>query len=383
MQILYSGSTEPALVYFPNLFGDTPLRVYNTIQIGSFSITFYGIVIALGMLLAMLYAFKTFRKVGVDPDRAIDAIIGGLIGGVVGARLYFVAFSWDNYGLDFSSGGALWDSIVQIFSIRQGGLAIYGGLIGALLVGLLVAKWRKIHISSLLDVVGVGFLIGQGLGRWGNFFNVEAFGDNTTLPWGMWSEQTSAYLASHQSALQSVGIMVDPSMPVHPCFLYESIWCIVGFFLLSAYMKHRKFDGEVFLMYLAFYGAERSIVEGLRTDSLMIGSLRVSQLLAIVLTIGSIIAIFVIRSRIKGNHDENYGKLFVLTEEGQRIFNGIPEEKPIKKSRKAKKSEATVEKETEIASDKPEQPNFQKEDASNADATSNGEEKEDNGSTDH
>ena len=116
---------------------------------------------------------------------------------------------------------------------------------------------------------------GQGIGRWGNFFNVEAFGSNTTLPWGMTSPDIVSYLTYKQSALAAIGVTVDPNTPVHPCFLYESIWCLIGFVLLALYLKHRKFDGEVFLMYLAFYGAERSVVEGLRTDSLMIGSLRV------------------------------------------------------------------------------------------------------------
>ena len=138
----------------------------------------------------------------------------------------------------------------------------------------------------------------------------------------MTSPDIVSYLTYKQNALAAIGVTVDPNTPVHPCFLYESIWCLIGFVLLALYLKHRKFDGEVFLMYLAFYGAERSVVEGLRTDSLMIGSLRVSQLLAAVLVIVSVVAILVIRSKIKGNHDENYRKLFVLTEAGQAIANG-------------------------------------------------------------
>lgn len=378
MEILYNGSTEPALVYFPNLFGDNSIKVYNMIRIGNFDVTFYGIIIAVGMLLAMIYAFKTFRKVGVDPDKAIDAIIGGLVGGIAGARLFYVVFSWDNYGIDFSSWESFGQSIYRLIDTRQGGLAIYGGLIGALIVGLLIAKWRKIHISSLLDVVGVGFLLGQGLGRWGNFFNVEAFGDNTSMPWGMWSEQTSSYLASHQVSLQTVGITVDPSLPVHPCFLYESLWCILGFFLLMVYMKHRKFDGEVFLIYLAFYGAERFIVEGLRTDSLMVGTLRISQLLAAVLALGSIVAILLIRSKIKGNHDENYMKLFVLTEPGQRILNNIPEDESQKKPRRKQQKEGAASLETPITQLEEKDTKVEIDTAA-----SDGEETENNGSTDH
>lgn len=249
----------------------------NFFTIGPIKITYYGFLIALGMGLAMLYAFRTLRKVGVDPDKSIDAIIGGIIGGVVGARLYYVIFSWENFGLDFSSWEAFWRTFSRIFKTWEGGMAIYGGLIGALLVGIIVAKIRKIKIPALLDVVGVGFLLGQGIGRWGNFFNVEAFGSNTTLPWGMTSPSIQSYLQSQQQYLSTLGITVDPTAPVHPCFLYESIWCILGFIFLALYMKHRNFDGEVFLMYLGIYGAERAVVEGLRTDSLMLGNIRVSQ----------------------------------------------------------------------------------------------------------
>lgn len=324
MELLYQGASEPNLLYFPGLFGDNPIPIYNMIQIGPVRVTFYGLLIASGMLLAMIYAFKVFRKVGVDPDKAIDAIIGGIIGGVLGARIYFVAFNWDSYGLDFSSWDSFWSTFFRLFKTWEGGMAIYGGLIGALLVGGLVAKWRNISLPVLLDVVGIGFLLGQGIGRWGNFFNVEAFGDNTTLPWGMTSESISRYLAIHQSSLEKIGVSIDPQVPVHPTFFYESVWCLIGFVLLALYLKHRKFDGEVFLIYLAYYGAERFLVEGLRTDSLMIGSLRVSQLLAGVLVLASILAILIIRSKIKGNHDENYLKLFVLTEEGQRIAQKLP-----------------------------------------------------------
>ena len=308
------------IVQFPGL--GLEFHFNNAIDIGPIHITYYGMIIAVGLILAMVYAFRVFRKVGIDPDKAIDCILGGILGGIVGARLYFVIFSWDSYGLDFSSWSGFWNSFLRIFKTWEGGLAIYGGLIGALLVGILIARHHKLCIPALLDVVGVGFLLGQGIGRWGNFFNVEAFGSNTTLPWGMTSPDIVSYLTYKQNALAAIGVTVDPNTPVHPCFLYESIWCLIGFVLLALYLKHRKFDGEVFLMYLAFYGAERSVVEGLRTDSLMIGSLRVSQLLAAVLVIVSVVAILVIRSKIKGNHDENYRKLFVLTEAGQAIANG-------------------------------------------------------------
>lgn len=301
------------IVDFPGL--GLHFEFYPYIHIGPITIAYYGMIIGFGMLLAFLYANKTFKKVGVDKDKAIDAIIGGVIGGVVGARLYYVAFAWDDFKDDLGS----------IFSIKNGGisgLAIYGGLIGALVVGLIVAKWRKIKIAPLLDVVGIGFLLGQGIGRWGNFFNVEAFGSNTNLPWGMTSPSVVSYLQSKVDYFDSMGIPIDPFAPVHPCFLYESIWCIVGFFVLNAYLKHRRFDGEVFIMYLGYYGLARFFIEGLRTDSLMMGSLRVSRLLSGLLFVASVITIIVIRSHIKGKNDKDYMKLFVNTPEGIAIANG-------------------------------------------------------------
>lgn len=297
---------------FPKL--GLELKFRNSINItDNFFITFYGIIIAIGLGLALLYVTKKFKTVGVDNDKAIDAIMGGIVGAIIGARLYYVLFSWETYKNDL--GG--------IFRIRDGGLAIYGGIIGGLIVGLIIAKWRKIKPLPMLDVVGIGFLIGQGIGRWGNFFNIEAFGSNTNLPWGMRSAETITYLSSQQEYLASIGVTVDPTMPVHPCFLYESIWCLIGFVALSLYLKHRKFDGEVFLMYLGFYGLGRFFIEGLRTDSLMIGSLRVSQILAFLLVAVSVFFILFIRSKIKNNNDPEYLKLFVETPEGIAIANAV------------------------------------------------------------
>ena len=174
------------------------------------------------------------KTVGIDPDRATDSVIGGLIGAIFGARFYYIIFNTE--GMKFS----------EFFDIRDGGLAIYGGLIGAILVGGIIAKIRKLKLTALLDVVAPCFLIGQCIGRWGNFFNQEAFGCNTTLPWGMYSEATRAYLMSSTVTVPK-GVVIDPNLPVHPTFLYESIWCFVGFFLLFRYIKKRKFNGDITL----------------------------------------------------------------------------------------------------------------------------------------
>lgn len=320
------------IVEFPGL--GLHFSFKNYFSIGSLDIAFYGLIIAVGLFLAIVYAFVQFKKVGVDKDKAIDAIIGGIIGGIVGARIYYVIFAWDAYK----------ENLWSIFDIRSGGLAIYGGIIGALAVGLLIAKWRKIKLRPLLDIVGIGFLLGQGIGRWGNFINVEAFGSNTTMPWGMTSPSITTYLQSKMSYFESIGVTVDPNMPVHPCFLYESIWCLIGFVVLHFYLKHRRFDGEVFLLYLGYYGLGRFFIEGLRTDSLMVGSLRVSQLLAGALFVASILAVIIIRFHIKGKNDGEYMKLFVETEEGQATIQQIEKKKILKQEKTIEADTAAIEK---------------------------------------
>lgn len=241
------------------------------LSIGGFNIYWYGVIIAAGMVLAMLYAFRHADDFGINSDRLIDVILVGAVMAIICARAYYVIFAPVPYD-------SLWDMI----DIRQGGIAIYGAVIGAFVFGGLMAHIRKIPILPLFDLVGVCFLIGQGVGRWGNFVNQEAFGCNTTLPWGMYSEGTNSYLSSVQATLAAEGVTVDPSLPVHPTFLYESLWCLIGVVLLTVFLKKRRFNGQLFLMYVIWYGLGRYWIEGLRTDSLMItSSLRTSQLVAL------------------------------------------------------------------------------------------------------
>lgn len=267
-------------------------RVAFTIDIFNFKldIYWYGVLITLGMLLAMLYVFRRSKSYGVDPDRFFDAAMAGLVGAIIGLRLYYVIPKWDEYK----------DNWVRIFDIRDGGLGFYGGLIGAILIGgVLVGGLRKLRLPPTLDLVALGFLIGQAFGRWGNFFNQEAFGTNTDLPWGMTGPGIVGYLQANKSVLSSMGVTVVPTDPVHPCFLYESLWCALGFVILHLYSKRRKFDGEVFLMYIAWYGVGRAVIESLRTDSLTLGNLRTSQALGIISALIAVAAIIMIRSRIK------------------------------------------------------------------------------------
>lgn len=258
------------------------------LSIGGFNIYWYGVIIAAGMVLAMLFAFRNADDFGINSDRLIDVILVGAVMAIVCARIYYIVFAPFKY-----------ESIWQMIDIRQGGIAIYGAVIGAFVFGGLMAKIRRIPILPLFDLVGICFLIGQGVGRWGNFVNQEAFGSNTTLPWGMYSEGTCNYLSSVQETLAAQGVAVDPSLPVHPTFLYESIWCLLGFFLLWAYMKRRKFHGELILMYVMWYGAERFFVEGLRTDSLMVGSFRISQVIAAVSVIAALCIWLALRKKYK------------------------------------------------------------------------------------
>lgn len=276
------------LVQFPGLGLEFNInRVAFTI--GGLDVYWYGVLIATGFLLALVFAFRYAVDFGIDADRLVDVVLMGSVCAVICARAYYVIFSPVPY-----------ESFADMIDIRQGGLAIYGGVIGAALFGGLACKWRKLPILPTFDLVAMGFLIGQSIGRWGNFVNQEAFGSNTSLPWGMYSQATANYLSSWQATLAQDGVIVDPSMPVHPTFLYESIWCAVGFFALWAYMKKRRFNGEIALMYAAWYGAGRFWIEGLRTDSLMLPgmTLRVSQLIALISVVAAVAAIVIIRRKI-------------------------------------------------------------------------------------
>ena len=265
-------------VSFPGL-GINNLEINRVaFSIGSFEIYWYGIVIAAGLLLAVLYAYVNADRYGVDRNKLFDCVIVGIITSVIGARIYYIAF----YSGDWSS----------FFDIRDGGIAIYGAIIGALVGGLTMAKIRKHKFLPLLDVTMVGFLIGQALGRWGNFFNQEAFGYQTDSVFRMISENT---------------VINGQNVAVHPCFLYESVWCSLGFVFLHLFNRHfQKYHGQVFYLYLVWYGFERMIVEGLRTDSLYLPfkifgyDVRVSQLLSAILFVVGIALLIINRKKDDG-----------------------------------------------------------------------------------
>lgn len=266
-------------VFFPglgNFHFPVPAIAFGTV-------TMYGLIIAIGYSLAVVIGGMRAYKWRMSIESMIDVAIWGTIAGIVGARLYYCIFQWDVYK----------DNPLDIFKIWEGGLAIYGGLIGALAAAIIVCIVDKLSATNLLDLCAMSFLLAQGIGRWGNFFNQEAFGSNTnTALFRMYSEKTNKYLSENAALLAQKGVTVYPDQPVYPTFLYESVWCILGFFITSYIAKkHRKFRGEIFALYLIWYGIGRTVLEGLRTDSLYIAgtSIRVSQALSAVMVLAGII----------------------------------------------------------------------------------------------
>lgn len=277
--------------------------------IGEFPIYWYGITFALGFALGLLYFHFNSKKIGVHPYVGLDVILWAVLGGIVGARAYYVIFQWE----------ALYkDNPLKIFAFREGGLAIYGGVIGAIIAGLIACRIKKIPLAPMLDVGLPALLLAQAIGRWGNFFNIEAFGCNTELPWGMTSKTIENYLSKPQviEELAKLGQTANPYLPVHPTFFYEFAWNLIGFLFLAYFLTpRRRFDGQVALGYMGWYGLGRVFIEGLRTDSLVTntpwGMIRVSQYLAGFLFVLSLVLMVVGYIRVKKN-----GKLlYVNTDE--------------------------------------------------------------------
>lgn len=251
-------------------------------SIGSFDVYWYGIIIALAIVLCIVLGVKQCKENKFPSELIYDFLLVGLPCAIIGARAYYVICEWDYYSKDLS----------LIFNTRAGGLAVYGGVIGAFLGAFIMCRIRKIPFSKVADFFIVYVPLGQAIGRWGNFFNQEAFGTTTTLPWGMTSSTISSYLRIHCPSL-------DSSMAVHPTFLYESICTLIIFFILLQVRKRSTHAYGTFSTYLILYGIARFFIEGLRTDSLYIGStgIRTSQLLSAVLIVIGLSIIAVVRSR--------------------------------------------------------------------------------------
>jgi phosphatidylglycerol:prolipoprotein diacylglycerol transferase len=239
-------------ITFPSL--GIELDPGRVIEIGPLTIHYYGLVIAIGLVLAVLYCSRRAKEFGLTEDHVLDGVLCVTPFAICCARAYYCAFSWHEFA----------DDPISVLYIWNGGIAIYGGVLGAVVGMWVFCKIKKIKLSATLDLILLGFLIGQSIGRWGNFFNREAFGAQTDSFFRMGLYNTVTGVTTY----------------FHPTFLYESVWNAVGFLLLHFASKKRKFDGQVALMYAAWYGLGRSFIEGLRMDSLWWGPFRVSQLLA-------------------------------------------------------------------------------------------------------
>ena len=260
-------------ISFPGL-GIKPFPIRSSaFSVFGISIAWYGIIICFGLILGVLYsAFRAKKNEGIKTDTVIDLAFFLVIFGVIGARLYYVIFKFADYIKTKADGSFdLGKTLLAMVNIREGGLAIYGAIIAGFLTILVFSKVKKIKFLKILDFVSPAVMIGQFIGRWGNFMNAEAFGYETGLPWRM---------GIHVSASSDPTTLVEMSVKyVHPTFLYESLWNFIGFLIINALYKKKKFNGQIFFMYIAWYGLGRAFIEGLRTDSLMLGPIRISQLI--------------------------------------------------------------------------------------------------------
>ncbi|MHB1453170.1 MAG: prolipoprotein diacylglyceryl transferase [Saccharofermentanales bacterium] len=269
------------IVSFPGL-GINDLTI-NRVAFTLFGIQvyWYGLLIASAVIAGLLMAYKAAPRYGVHPDIVLDTMIALVPMMIIFARLYYVVFSWDEFK----------NNPVSILNLRTGGLAFYGGVIGGILAILLISRIRHIRVHRIMDLMVVYVPLGQAMGRWGNFFNQEAFGTNTDLPWGMISNGTSDYLSRTGTG--------DPAIPVHPTFLYEFIANMIIFVILIFVRKKSKRPFITTATYLMLYALVRFFVESIRTDSLYIGNttIRVSMALSAVIFVGMLIAIIIIKSR--------------------------------------------------------------------------------------
>jgi phosphatidylglycerol:prolipoprotein diacylglycerol transferase len=275
---------------FPNL-GITLEHVGKTITIHGFSIAYYGIIIGCAILLGILIAAAEAKRTGQKPDDYYDFAIYAVIISIISARIYYVVFSWDMYK----------DDLKSIVNIRQGGLAIYGGIIGAILTVFVYAKIKKMSFATIFDTAVLGLVTGQIIGRWGNFFNREAFGEYTNSLLAMKLPVDAVRASDITDKMRQHMEIVDgiSYIQVHPTFLYESLWNTGVLIILLLYRRHKKFEGELFLMYLFGYGLGRVWIEGLRTDQLLLPgtSIPVSQLLSACMIVLSAVTILYQRKK--------------------------------------------------------------------------------------
>ena len=281
-------------IYFPNL-GIFLENVGKNFNVFGFEIAFYGCTMATGIIVGYLMAAREAKSTGQNPDDYLDMLLYAVFFAIIGARLYYVIFKWDYYG----------QNLMQIFNLRQGGLAIYGGIIGAFTTVYFFAKKRKLSFAQMLDTACPGLAAGQVIGRWGNFFNREAFGGYTD---GLFAMQLPVSAVRSGEITEQMWENLEvingiEFIQVHPTFLYEGMWNVGVIIFLYLYRKHKKFQGELVLWYLVLYGVGRFWVESLRTDQLLIPGIGfpISQLLGAVMAVVGLIAIFVGHKKAKEN----------------------------------------------------------------------------------
>ena len=247
-------------IRFPHL-GIEIASLGKGITIGGFTIAFYGMIIAFGMVMGYLMTAFQAKRTGQEPDLYLDLALWDIVLAVIGARIYYVVFSWDYYK----------DNLLQIFNTRGGGLAIYGGVIAGVITTIIFGKVRKQNFFQLLDTACIGLITGQIIGRWGNFCNREAFGGYTNGLFAMQLKQSDVAASNLTHSVLKHAVEIDGTryIQVHPTFLYESLWNIGVLIILLLFTKHRKYNGQIFLIYLLGYGLGRAWIEGLRTDQLI------------------------------------------------------------------------------------------------------------------
>ena len=283
-------TSDSPVIVFPHL-GIEIQELPNKINLFGLDIAFYGILIAIAVFLAVILCMKRAKDTEQKSSDYIDLAIIGVIAAIIGARLYYVAFSLDHYLSD----------PLEIFNIRNGGLAIYGGIAGGFLAGYLTCRIKRISVLKVLDTAAPAIALGQAIGRWGNFFNKEAYGDYTDSLFAMRIRMTDASGVINRSVADNI-VTVNGTdyIQVHPTFFYESAWCLILFILIIIFRKYQQYDGEVLLWYLGGYALERVIVEGLRTDSLKLWNtdIAVSQLLSAILLAAAFIILIIKRIKI-------------------------------------------------------------------------------------
>lgn len=310
---------------FPGLGINEPFSIPKSFPfIFGREIAWYGVIICIGIILAITYAIFRSKREKIKADDIIDLSFFLVMFGILGARLYYVIFEFDRYLVtSYGFFTNVKETFLNAIAIWEGGLAIYGAIIAGFFTIVIFCKVKKIKLTKLLDVASPAVMIGQVIGRWGNFVNVEAYGSETTLPWRMGIHHTDLFI---QMAGEDISTWTVEY--VHPTFLYESLWNLVGFIIANVLYRKKKFDGEIFCFYIAWYGFGRMLIEGLRTDSLMIGgTVRVSQLVGLLTFIAGTVLMILWAKRAKSARVALIDGAFAPVEAGEYDSEDVSDEK--------------------------------------------------------